>query len=100
MRLSPRRIMVILLVYFFPPIAYWIVAFATSSYGYYQPLAETFAAFLTRFLFSLVAYPLVLIFWQFWILLGLVVLYLAVAYGLLFLLWRRDLKIGRFVKNL
>ena len=91
MHLSLKWTMIVLLVYFFPPIAYWTVAFATSSYGYYQPLVETFAAFMTRFLFSLVAYPYILYGFGFWILFECVLFYFTVAYGLLFLLWRKNM---------
>jgi|PlaIllAssembly_1097288.scaffolds.fasta_scaffold750667_1 Ca2+/Na+ antiporter len=89
MHLSQKRTIAVLLVYLIPPIVFWVYAFTTSSHGYYNPLNETLAAFLTRFFGLLIGYPLILFGFQFWILFAFVILYFTVAYGLLFLLWRR-----------
>jgi Ca2+/Na+ antiporter len=81
-----------LLIYIIPALSFWAYIFAfTPTHGFF-PMDISFVVFLIAFIVSLVAYPLFLLYFQVWTWFSWLALYYIIAYGILYLYWKRSKK--------
>ena len=83
--------MIGLLIYLIPPLAFWGFVFAevASKPNLYWGFDIFFIGVLFGFIISLIAYPLFLLTFHLWTWSLWLALYYAIAYGFLYLYWRR-----------
>jgi len=84
-----------LLIYLIPPLAFWGYIFVSTPVHGSAPVNGSpvidifFIAFLVIFVISLIMYPLFLVSFHLWAWSLWLALYYAIAYGFLYLYWRR-----------
>lgn len=82
-----KRLLVALLLYFLPPLIYWVYAFALGPTVF--PMIGFLMQSLPAFLTSFIAYPALVIGFQAWFVLPYLITYYLLVYGLLFFYWKK-----------